>query len=455
MPATWSELPATVRPEAGLLAPAWWTLFHDPTLDSLIREAMSANLDLRIAETRIREARAQRNLAAAAGSPSVDAAASHINTERSENSLSGGSSSNLYQIGFDAGWELDIFGGIRREIEAADALVDASVEDQRTVLVSLQAEVARNYLEMRGSRQRLATARSNISSQTKTVDLVRGLHQLGLGSELQLVQANTQLALLNAQVPGLERSTRQSLHQLALLLGRQPQDLPAALAEETSIPPLPPEIPINLPSDLLRQRPDIRRAERQLAAATATVGATTADLFPRFSLTALVGLQSTSLTDLVTSSSRFWTIGPAIRWALFDGGRIRAAIDVSEARRERAQATYEKTILSSLADAADALVALTREKETLQILAAAVNSGEQSLAMSRGLYEAGLVDFLNVLQAERALYASRDQLVQSELRLSLGMVALFKALGGGWNLENQPATPFTGDNGAHTLPPKG
>jgi outer membrane protein, multidrug efflux system len=434
MPPHWTEAAPDIPVQANGKIGTWWTLFKDPLLDSLVIKAIAENQDLGIAETRIREARAQRRMTAASGLPAVGTSGAYTHSRTGENTSSGKANQDLFQAGFDVGWEIDLFGGIRRATEAADATVAASVEDKRDVLVSLVAEVARNYLELQGSRQRLAITKENIDIQQKTVDMVKKRFQIGFGSELAVVQAETQLAMTMSQVPGLEAAAAQSMHQLALLLGHAPDALVSELTASEIAPLTPPQVPITLPSDLLRQRPDIRRAERQLAAATAEIGVATAELFPSFSLSALVGLESTSFSNLVTSGSRFWSLGPKVQWSLFDGGKARAGIEVSNSRKDRAHIGYEKTVLTALVEVENALVAISREQETHRILAIATSSAQRALTISKSQYELGLVDFLNVLQSEFAFYQSQDQLVQSEQRLSLDTVSLFKALGGGWDL---------------------
>lgn len=428
IPAGWHGYQAGAEATADLRG-RWWTLFHDPLLDSLIVRATAANHDLRRAEARIREARAERIIAGASGSVFATTGASH--SRRSENASSGGSQ-ELFQIGFDAAWEIDVFGRVRRAVEAAGADLAASEEDLRDVLVSLQAEVARNYLELRGSEKRLATTRRNIETQERTVEVVRGRYEMGLGNELDLVQAEAQLALTRATVPALEANILQAMHQLALLLGLNPASLIEELSRQMPIPLAPALIPLDLPSELLRQRPDIRAAERRLAAATADIGVATAELFPRFSLPAAVGLESGSLGNLISSGSRYWSVGPAIDLALFDQGRRRAGIAGAEARRDAALAEYEQTVLAAFTEVESSLVAFAKERETRRILGEAVASSERAVEMATGLFEAGLTDFLNVLQSERALYQSEDQLAQSELRQNLALVAICKALGGGW-----------------------
>lgn len=429
IPAQWQELSTENFSSSTSQTGLWWTLLGDPLLDTLVARATTSNNNLKIAGANIREARAQRIIAAATGSIAGGAAATR--SRRSDNSSSTGGSQDLFQLGFDAGWELDILGGVRRAVEAADADLAASREDLRDVLVSLQAEVVRNYIELRGGQMRLATTRNNIASQQKTVDLVKGRFEVGLGNELDLLQAQTQLSLLKALVPALENSVRQSMHQLALLLGQSPEKLLAELSPPADIPPIPPLLEIDLPSELLRRRPDIRSAERRVAAATAAIGVSTAELFPKFSLVGLLGLQSSSLSDLVASGSRYWSFGPVINLNIFDQEKARAGIEISKARRDSALAVYEQTVLAALTEVEDALVAFAKENRTSEILREAVGSGKQALRFANGLYETGLTDFLNVLQSERALYLSEDQLVQSDQRLALAMVSIFKALGGG------------------------
>ncbi len=436
MPAEWHATDKNIAPVGDLPGSAWWALFDDSLLDSLVAEATAANRNLRKAEARIREARAQRIIAAANGS--LEAATNVNSARRSDNASSnGGGTQDLFQIGFDAHWELDLFGGLQRASESADATLDASHEELRDVQVSLQAEVASNYLNLRGSQKRLATTRNNIAGQEKTVALVQGRFQMGLDNELDLLQAKTQLALTKATLPALERSIKQAMHQLAILLGQTPGYLINRLSGEGQDLRIPPQIPINLPSDLLRQRPDIRATERRLAAATADIGVATADLFPKFSLAGLLGLQSKSLSDLIRSGSRYWSIGPTISLSLFDQGKNRAAIEIRNARRDQALAEYESAVLNALGEVETALVTFSQEQETLRILEEAVISGEKAVKIANGLYEAGLSDFLHVLQSERTLYLSQDQLVLSEQRLALSLVAIFKALGGGWQHEHE------------------
>lgn len=449
LPVAWSDGPGaeTADPVAVETLGHWWSLFNDPRLDSLVQRGVAANRDLKIAEARIKQARAQYRLTTAVAAPTVGVSGAYANSRKSENvgASGGGSSQDLFQAGFDAGWELDVFGGARRANEAAEARLVAAGENSRDVLVTLTAEVARNYLELRGSQQRLVTARANLTGQEKTLALAKGRREAGLGNELEVAQAETQLTLTRAQVPPLENSVGQASYRLALLLGLSPQVLLAELAPPAGLPAMPAALPATLPSELLRRRPDIRRAERLLAAATADIGVATAELFPRFSLTGLVGLQSLNLSDLLSTSSRYWTVGPTVRWSLFNGGRVRANIDLNQGRREEAQLVYEKTVLTALSEVESALLALAREEETRRTYVEAVASGQRAVELASGRYRAGLAGVIEVLLGERALYQSQDQLVQSEQRLGVALVALCKALGGGWEAGADRPAPAVKD----------
>jgi multidrug efflux system outer membrane protein len=441
MPAAWSSAAEDGISREPVDIVRWWDLFGDTQLQTLVAGSVSANKNLRLAEARVREARAQWRAAGAASWPAVGASGSYARASQSENVSSSKGEPDLFQAGFDAGWEIDLFGGVRRAVESAKAQVEASEENRRDVLVTLVAEVATNYLALRGSQRRLAIALQNIRTQKDTVDLTRGRFEAGLGNKLAVVQSESLLASTEAKVPGIEASVRQAIHRLGVLLGLEPEALLGELLPPSDIPPAPPEVPVGLPSDLLRRRPDIRRAERQLAAATANIGVATADLFPRFSLNGLLGLQSTAASDLFTSQSRFWNFGPTVRWPVFDAGKVRAMIQIQTARQEEALAFYEKTVLDSLEEVESAMVVYAKKRAASDALARAVDATSQSADIAFELYQKGLVDFLNVLQSQQALYQVQDQFVQSQQDVSTLLVALFKALGGGWEMESQGGGP--------------
>jgi multidrug efflux system outer membrane protein len=426
----------------------WWSSFNDSLLNLLVERAVKSNLDLRLAEARIREARAVRAGTAAGEWPAVDVSGSYTRQRFSQNAFSpssqggggGGTGSfggfnleqSLYKTGFDASWEIDVFGGVRRSVEAADATLQASVEDRRDVLVTLLGDVAKNYIDLRGFQHRINVARANLKAQQETVDLTKVRFQAGLASDLDVAQAEGQLNTTAAQIPTLESSLKQAAHRLDVLIGLEPGALWGEVSNVGPIPALPPEVLIGLPSELLRRRPDIRRAERQLAAATAQIGAATADLFPKFSLTGAAGLQSISASDWFTGRSRFWSIGPTISWPIFDAGKIRANIEVRNAQQEQALAQYEKAILTAFEDVENSLVNYSREQQRYRSLAAAVAANRRAVEMANELYIRGLNDFLNVLEAQRSLYASESDLAQSEATMASDLVSLYKALGGGW-----------------------
>jgi outer membrane protein, multidrug efflux system len=430
LPASWRE---TGIKEDGVIGSEelehWWTLFNDPQLDSLIRRATLANLDLQVATSRIAQARAQYLLVRGTILPTADVSGNY-----SRFGSGGNPHQDLFQVGFDAGWEIDIFGGIRRAVESAQANFAAEKESCNDVLISLQAEVARNYLELRGSQQRLTTAEKNLAAQQKSFELARERQAIGLGTGLDVAQAETLLEFNKAQLPALKESAGQAGYRLDLLLGQLPGSLADELSRRGDLPFPPPLLPGILPSELLRSRPDIRRAERQLAAATADIGVAVAMLFPQFSLTGMVGLQNSNLGNLLSNSSRFWNVGPSINWSLFNGGRVRAGIDLNRARREEAQFTYEKTVLGALSEVESSLLTWKREAEINRSLAAAAAAAQQALKLASGRYRAGLSGMLDLLLSERALYQAQDQLIVSSQRLNVNLVALYKALGGGWKI---------------------
>jgi multidrug efflux system outer membrane protein len=440
MPAQWAEAPKDAISVKALDISRWWVIFRDPELNSLVERAVQANLDLQIAEARIREARAQRVVVAAAFYPEIEASGTYSRSRTSENANTSKVSStpggvSLYQAGFDASWEIDVFGGVRRAVEAATADIAVTEENRRDVLVTLLAEVSFNYLDVRGTQARLAVAEKNIFTQQQALTIAKARYEAGLSSELDVAQAKAQLATTEASVPALETRLRQAIHQLGVLLGLPPESLLEELLAMAPIPVGPPQVPPGLPSELLRRRPDIRQAEQELAGATARVGIATANLFPRFFLTGLVGQSSVAGSDFVEASSRYWSVGPTIVWPVFTAGRLRAQVAVQNAKEEQAAIRYERVVLNALRDVEDALVAYSREQLTRDSLIQAVKANRQATDIANELYTRGLVDFLNVVVTERAQYNTEDALAQSGQRVSSNLVALFKALGGGWEVD--------------------
>jgi outer membrane protein, multidrug efflux system len=446
-PARWSEPMAGGESNSPASLAAWWKTFNDPELDSLVDRAVNSNLDLKIAAARIRESRARYQVVSADSSPTLDASGSYDRSRQSRNQPILSSfgiparlfENNVYQAGFDASWELDIFGGTRRATEAATAEVAAAEFSQRDALVSLLGEIARNYVEARGNQRRLAIARKNIDAQEQALALTKDRFNHGLTSDLDVQQAATLLATTRADVPTLETALQTSIHRLAVLLGQPPGALLTELSTLAPIPAAPPAVPVGLPSDLLLRRPDVQQAERQLAAATAQIGVARADLFPRFFLTGSAGYESINTGDWFSGGSKFWSLGPTVQWKLFDSGRIRANIKVQTARQEEALATYEKTVLASFEDVENALVGYAKEQVRRRSLEDAVKSIQESLRLADQLYANGLANFINVLDAERSVYQAQDQLVLSERAVSTDLIALYKAMGGGWETESRLA----------------
>ncbi len=411
----------------------WWMVFNDPQLTSLVGRAIQANLDLKIAESRIRQARAAMGIAGADLGPAVDAAASY---RRSRTPLSGDSgeavTTNLYRMGFDAGWEIDLFGGSRRGVEAAGADLDAVVENRRDLLVSLSAEVAGNYLTLRSLQQRLVIARQNLLAQERSVDLTRKRLSAGFVSRLDVVRAEALAATTAGQIPLLEAQVRQTIYSLSLLLGGEPSTLLAELTPDAALPVAIATVPLGLPSDLIGQRPDIRRAEAKIHAATARIGVAKADLLPKFTITGSLGLQNNTLNSVFNQASGTWSLGPSLNWPLFDMGRGRANLELKKALQEEELLAYEQTVLGALREVENALIASTKEDEHRQTLVQAVTANRTAVDLATALYGAGQSDFLAVLDAQRSLYGAEDALAQSNRTVSTNLVALFKALGGGW-----------------------
>jgi NodT family efflux transporter outer membrane factor (OMF) lipoprotein len=294
-------------------------------------------------------------------------------------------------------------------------------------------------MEVRGAQQRLAIARKNIKAQSESIELTRVRFTAGLTSELDVKQAEALLATTEATVPTLETILKQAIHRLGVLLGEQPGALLAELSRTEPIPATPPSVPVGLPSELLRRRPDVRRAEYQLAAATADIGVQTAELFPKFSLGSTAGLQSASASDWFTAGSRYWSAGPGVTWRIFDFGRIRAQIKAANARQEQALASYEQTVLTSFEDVENALVAYANEQKRFNSLNQSVLANRRALEIADELYTTGNGDFLNVLDSQRGLCNAEDQWVDSQRAVTENLVTLYKALGGGWETWKQPS----------------
>jgi NodT family efflux transporter outer membrane factor (OMF) lipoprotein len=418
----------------------WWTTLSDPELDSLVERAVQSNLDLQRAQARVRQARADRKIVTAGLFPEIDSGSTYTRSRDSSNALLAlngvpQGDQNLYQFGFDATWELDVFGGNRRAVEAATADEQASVDDLRDALVTLLAEVARAYVDYRGAQQQIAIARVNVDAQRSTLQLTQRRYDAGLTSELDVVRARSQVATTEAQIPTLQTQARVAVHEIGVLLGQAPSALSSELETSAPIPAGPSSVPLGLPSELLRRRPDLRRAERQLAAATARIGVATRDLYPRFFLFGAAGIESFKASDWWTWGSRYYSAGPSLSWPIFSGGRIQGNIALQDAKQEEQLLTYHEAILIALQEVEDSIVAFTEEQDRRTSLAESVTANSRATDLARVLYTQGLTDFLSVLDAERSLYQSQDALSQSERAVTNDLIVLYKALGGGWEPE--------------------
>ena len=424
------------QPDPEFLA-EWWKGLGDPLLGELVLQAVAGNLELRQAKARLAEARAGRDLTSAQLFPAVDFSGSLIRTR------SGGRDSTRYSIGFDAGWELDLFGGIRRSVEAAEAQEAAGREDLRDVLVTLTAEVALNYIDLRTFQARLAIAYRNLADQEETYALTEARYRSGLTSELALQQARYLVYGTRAQIPNLETGLARTAHLLAVLLGRPPGSMNDRFEAVAPLPELPATVAVGIPADLLRRRPDIRRAERALAAQTARVGAATADLYPSFTLGGSIGLDALSAGSLFSSGSRSSSFGPRVNLPIFTGGAIRSNIRIQSARQEAALVEYQSTVLTALREVEDGLTAYAREQERNLFLRDSLEAARETSTLAEIQFQAGLVNFTEVLIARGSLLSFEDQLAQSTGTMNLNLIRLYKALGGGWAniFPEQPPTP--------------
>lgn len=433
-PAKWSQSlqggVTAATPDSRALA-QWWDAFSDAALTVLIERATAGNLDLKSAQARVREARARRGIAQAGLFPTLDAGGSATRARGSEQTGSG-EIRDLYRLGFDAGWELDIFGRVRRSIEAAQGDLEASEAEYNDVLVTLAAEVALNYVEARTLQMQLEVAEENLKSQQETLQLTQWRFEAGLVSRLDVEQARSNLESTRAQLPRLRSGIEEAKNRLAVLLGTLPGALEAQLGPRKSIPEAPIEVAIGVPAEALRRRPDVRRAERQLAAQTARVGVATADLYPTFTLLGSIGLEALSTSHFFNSANRAWSIAASMAWPVFRGGAIRQNIEVQDALQEQALNQYESTVLTALEEVENALVAYGEEQNRRQALSEATDAAQLAAELARNQYASGLIDFQSVLDAERSLRTFQDQLVQSRGQVTSNLISLYKALGGGW-----------------------
>ncbi len=478
--------PATTRPTStvstrDVTVTEWWTTFRDPELETLVTRAAKGNLNFQIAASRVRQSRAQRGVTGTSLFPNLDVNPGYQRSRGSDNvdiPLGGaggssgssgkgttaarrrpadvaqpvdtgksggpvspfgsggfpGSNLDLYELGFDSTWEVDVFGGQRRQIESAVDAVQSAQEDQRDMLVSVEAEVARNYILLRGLQRQLLIAKQNLAAQQDILDLTTSRYKAGFVTDLDVDRQQTQVSTTAAALPALDGQIRVTIHTIGILLGESPDDLVSELLTDGPIPPVPPEIPVGLPSDLLRRRPDIRRAERNLASATANVGVAVADLYPKFSITAAFGFDANKPKYLIDWNSKYWSLAPGLSWPIFESGRIHFNIEAQKEAAGQAMSNYQQTVLQALKDVEDALDNYRTEQIRRQNLADAAAAAHSATQLAQQQYDQGITDFTTVLTAEQAEFGAEDSLAQSDRNISTNLVALYKALGGGWEV---------------------
>ncbi len=428
LPTTWDSSAADAGSQDEESLAVWWKKLNDPVLNNLIDMAVANNLDLKEAVSRVRQARYERNIAKADLYPSVDGSGSATKSGSSSDE----SDSSLYSASLDASWELDIFGGVRRSAESSVAAYQAQIEDLHDVLITLLSEVAINYIDLRTYQQQLLTTEHNIAIQQQSKDLTDSMVVSGLSDNLEQAQASYQLAGTKAELPTLKTSIRSSMNRLCALLGKTPGSL-NGLLEKTAVIPVPEKsVTIGIPADMVRQRPDIRQAERNLAAETAKVGVAEADLYPHFYLSGSLGLQSTSSSSFFSDPTSLWSLGPSMSWSIFHSGSIRNNIKAQQEIQQQSLLQYQTTVIEAIEEVENNLTGFAAEQQKMEILTEAVASAKQAVEISTQQFSTGLGDFKDVLDAEQALLTYENQLNESRGSLASNFVELYKALGGGW-----------------------
>jgi NodT family efflux transporter outer membrane factor (OMF) lipoprotein len=466
-PASWfagpkeAVKPARSTPVAEPIDADWWSLFNDPILTGLEKRVAAENLDVKTAAVRMTESRAQLGVARAALFPTLNGNASYTRELASNNGVFGlipnaaganganGATGNstggiqgtglkpfdIYQGGFDSSWEVDLWGGVRRSVESATATSDAAEETERSVLLSSLAEVARDYIQLRGTQAQLSIARENVRTARQSLSLTQQRAAGGVTTDLDVANASAQLRTTLAQIPTLEQQEAQTINALSLLLGQPPNALRAELVTAKSIPPVPPRVPVGLPSELARRRPDIRQAEAQLHAATADIGVAEANFYPTLTLTGSFGLQSLQFKNAFNLNSKQYALGPGLTIPIFEGGQLRSTLQLRKAQQQEAAINFQKTVLQAWHDVDNALTAYQAEQVRRNELVGAVAENRRALGLAQSRYQQGVTDFLTVLVAQTNLLAAEQQLASSTTTVSSNLVALYKALGGGWEID--------------------
>lgn len=421
----------------------WWKSFNDPQLTALVEQAMAHNYDIQLAEANLREARALYLESGLNLAPAITARGSYTESKRSAGSMNNRAfvprELKLYSTGFDAFWEVDIWGRVRRSVEASSDEVDAQEASLRDVSVSLIAEVARNYFQLRGLQRQLQVAEQNTETQAQTLEITRVRAENGRGTQLDVARAQAQLDGTRASIPSLTAAIQRAIHRLSVLCGQMPSALTERLSPAAPLPMAPDVVAIGSPADLLRRRPDIRIAERELAAATARIGVATADLFPRVTFVGNISLEAMTLSGLGAAGSEAYSVGPRITWPALDLGKIYARIKAADARAEASLANYEQTVLNALEETENALIGYSEERNRRNLLASAAQASEEAHHLAQLRYKEGISDFLTLLDSEARLRQDQALLAQSETATATALTAVYKALGGGWENETPAA----------------
>lgn len=449
-----SELDAaqlTPRPEHGsdtALLPAavpsqWWQLFNDPLLTQLQSRAQARNLDLQMAADRIDQSRAQLGITASQLLPSVGANASYAREALSEHGKFAAlgaptAPSNFWQLGFDASWEIDLWGRARRARESAAATLEATVYDREAARIALSAEVARTYLQLRGTQAQLDIAQQNRAIAERTLGLAESRERNGVATRFETASARAQLATIKALLPDLAQRRNAQMNALALLMGEPPRALDAQLRQAMPLPSLPTRVPVGIPSELAHRRPDILRAEAQLHAATAAIGVAKADFYPRLGLKGRIGVEAFDSGDLSSWDSRFFSVGPTVYLPIFQGGRLMQRLALNESRQKTAALAYRQTVLRAWHEVDDALDAWAAQQRQHDELRVSYEQNKQALHAAERGYQQGAADYLSVLTAQLNLLASQTDLNSSATNATLTVVNLYKSLGGGWDPELHP-----------------
>jgi len=459
-PVTWSQDPTPGRASGVFEDVAWWKAFGDPILDELITRGLSGNLDIAQARARVRQARADVRTARAGLFPAIDLTGTSTSSgggslpdgtsggssgASSGGTTSGTTTSTVYTAGFDATWELDFFGGQRRSVESTKATLQADIEAVNDARLTLIGDVATNYVALRAYQEQLAIARKTLETQRQNADVTRERFRLGLINQVDVAQAEGQAASTAADLPVLESDIKSSIHRLGILVGLPPETLYDLLATPRNLPELPDKLlATGLPAELLWRRPDLRASERKLAAASAAIGVATADLYPKFDLTAGLGLQGITPAKVAGFSTWYWSVIPGLSWPVFDAGKAKAAVEKKKALYDEALAAYKATFHTALEDVENALAGYFAQRAREHRLVASVAAYQEALALDNERYAKGLTTFLTVLTDQASLYSVQTDLTKCRANVRTNLVSLYKALGGGWNV-NATAVATSGN----------